>query len=332
MSELNKINYLNIGLMLLSCGIAFYLPFDLFLFAYAVLGPAHYLTEISWLHERNYFTKGKRDYILLVLLAIVIFLCGYVFRYMKVFQAKNLWYSLANTTIYIAFLSALVLVLIKESFPRIIGIILVCISALLASNYTTFFSVFLPTLIHVYVFTGLFILYGALKSRSRSGYLSFLVFLICPFLFVVVDSSNFMLSGYAHKTYDYFKAVNLEVYGRFFRREDNTVLDQGSVVYQSLIGIKIMRFIAFAYTYHYLNWFSKTTVIKWHKISKIRMGVIALIWLISIGLYRYDYKLGFDWLFLLSFMHVFLEFPLNHTSFIGIFRETKNILAGKPAS
>lgn len=331
MLETNKINYLNIGLMLLSCGIAFYLPFDLFLFAYAVLGPAHYLTEISWLHERNYFTKGKRDFILLGLLAVVIFLCGYVFRYMKFFQTKNMWYSLSNTVIYLAFLSALVLALIKEIFPRVIGITLVCISALLARNYTTFFSVFLPTLIHVYVFTGLFILYGALKSRSMSGYISFVVFLLCPVLFVFVDSQNFMLSGYAHKTYEYFKAVNLEVYDRFFRKQDNLVLDQGTIIYQSSVGVKIMRFIAFAYTYHYLNWFSKTTVIKWHKISRVRLGVIALLWIVSIALYRYDYKVGFDWLFLLSFLHVFLEFPLNHTSFIGIFKETKNIIAGKPA-
>ena len=29
-------------------------------------------------------------------------------------------------------------------------------------------------------------------------------------------------------------------------------------------------------------------------------------------------RLGFRWLFRLSFAHVFLEFPLNHQSFIGI--------------
>ena len=31
----------------------------MFLFAYAFLGPLHYLTEISWLHDRQYFAKGK---------------------------------------------------------------------------------------------------------------------------------------------------------------------------------------------------------------------------------------------------------------------------------
>jgi hypothetical protein len=27
---------------------------------------------------------------------------------------------------------------------------------------------------------------------------------------------------------------------------------------------KVQSFIAFAYTYHYLNWFSKTSIIKWN--------------------------------------------------------------------
>ncbi len=59
------------------------------------------------------------------------------------------------------------------------------------------------------------------------------------------------------------------------------------------------------------------------------MGVIAALWIGSVAFYYYDYKLGFDVLFLLSFMHVFLEFPLNHVTFMGIFTETKAILAGR---
>ncbi len=69
----DRINYLNIGLMLISCVVALYIPFELFLFAYAVLGPAHYLTEIAWLHKRGYFTKGKHDYLLLGGLAVLLF-------------------------------------------------------------------------------------------------------------------------------------------------------------------------------------------------------------------------------------------------------------------
>jgi len=106
MTALNKLNYLNIGLMVVSCLVAFYLPFDLFLFVYAVLGPAHYLTEISWLHERNYFTKGKRDFVLLGFLAVLLFVSVYVLRYVKSFQVHDLWIVLSNSFVFVAFFSA----------------------------------------------------------------------------------------------------------------------------------------------------------------------------------------------------------------------------------
>ncbi|HEV7232330.1 MAG TPA: hypothetical protein VGO45_13430 [Bacteroidia bacterium] len=327
MTDLNKINYLNIGLMLVSALVAFYLPFDLFLFVYAVLGPAHYLTEISWLHERRYFTKGKRDYIVLAILAVLLFFAAYVLKDLKLFQKDRLWYMLATTFIYIAFFSALVLVMLKDAFPRFVGIALVCVTAVIVKNphVEVLFAIFIPTMIHVFVFTGLFILYGAMKSRSLSGYISFAVFLLCPILFILLDAPGLYVSTYARNTYHYFQALNTAMFD-YFRPENNAGRDLNQIIFQSQTGVKIMRFIAFAYTYHYLNWFSKTTVIKWHLISKKRMALIAILWLFSVGLYRYDYKLGFDWLFLLSFLHVFLEFPLNHTSFIGIVSESKKLL------
>lgn len=42
--------------MFVSLAIAVVAPFHLFLLAYAVLGPLHYLTGISWLHDRQFFT------------------------------------------------------------------------------------------------------------------------------------------------------------------------------------------------------------------------------------------------------------------------------------
>src|SRR5437868_3748453 len=58
--------------MLVAAVLAFNLPFELFLFSYAILGPLHYLTEIGWLHQRNYFATGKRDYFILILLGLLI--------------------------------------------------------------------------------------------------------------------------------------------------------------------------------------------------------------------------------------------------------------------
>ncbi|NNJ56220.1 MAG: hypothetical protein HKP14_08810 [Bacteroidia bacterium] len=92
----------------------------------------------------------------------------------------------------------------------------------------------------------------------------------------------------------------------------------------STIGLKLQIFIAFAYTYHYLNWFSKTKVINWHQVSKSRLYGAIAIWLGSVALYLYDYKIGLAVLFFFSVLHVFLEFPLNHLSFVGIYKEIKN--------
>lgn len=59
---------IHLGLMLSALALAYLLPFELLLLAYAVLGPAHYLTEISWLHDRQYFLSARP--IALVLVAI----------------------------------------------------------------------------------------------------------------------------------------------------------------------------------------------------------------------------------------------------------------------
>ncbi|UPT68252.1 MAG: hypothetical protein M0D57_06295 [Sphingobacteriales bacterium JAD_PAG50586_3] len=73
MNKAYTIDYANIGLMILSCIIAFFIPFELFLFSYAILGPLHYLTEIGWLHQRQYFTKGKYDFLLLIFFGLLLF-------------------------------------------------------------------------------------------------------------------------------------------------------------------------------------------------------------------------------------------------------------------
>src|SRR5574337_913623 len=129
----DKINYLNIGLMLISCLVAFYVPFELFLFSYAVLGPAHYLTEISWLHERNYFTKGKRDYIFLGLAGLILFLVLYIdkiFPHAHVFDERHDTRSTLSTgLVYIAFIAAIAMVVFKKPFQRFIAFLVVIVSA-----------------------------------------------------------------------------------------------------------------------------------------------------------------------------------------------------------
>jgi hypothetical protein len=102
-----------------------------------------------------------------------------------------------------------------------------------------------------------------------------------------------------------------------------------NAIFNSQSGYMVMRFVAFAYTYHYLNWFSKTSIIQWHKVPKSTLAIVIVLWVASILIYAYDYMVGLKWLFLLSFLHVLLEFPLNYRSVIGIGQEIKGLFVGK---
>src|ERR1044072_3241025 len=61
----------HLGLMLSALALTYVVPFELLLLAYVVLGPAHYATEISWLHDRKYFLPQRGIALGLAAIAIV---------------------------------------------------------------------------------------------------------------------------------------------------------------------------------------------------------------------------------------------------------------------
>lgn len=349
-SKDDRINGVNIGLMFISCIAAFIMPFEVFLFAYAVMGPLHYLTEISWLHDRQYFTKGKYDNIVLWLIGIIILLESMAYR-----QGWNWPFEsdFGNKIIFVGFTGSLLMVFVRNVFIKVFGLlfILVISNAIFQADkrdgLAFFIGALLPTLVHVYVFTGFFILFGALKSRSKSGLISFIVFIVCPVLLYLLfqDKTFIAITQYGQDSYkaggEGFFNTNLsflqEMFGvQFPQMKDaagNLLYYEGSerpaldfsnaanIVFHSQAGILLMRFIAFAYTYHYLNWFSKTEIIRWHKVPKVRFAAVIFLWVVSLILYGYNYALGLRWLYFLSFCHVLLEFPLNMVSITGIGKE-----------
>lgn len=320
------INYLNMVLMIISMITAYVLPFELFLFSYAVLGPLHYLTEISWLEKKSYFVKSKKDIWLFVLLVVLITI--------GMFNEKSKINLFLGSILFSGFVYALIILFIDKLPYKLLLIFLTFIFSIIINinHYPDFtfliFAVWLPTIIHVYIFTGAFIFYGALKNKSFTGILSLAVFIACTLIFFVYSPSgiNPYVSDYTQKAYHNFKILNVTLYS-FFGYGTMKVNDSG--IFTDTNAVMIMRFIAFAYTYHYLNWFSKTTVIKWNKISRSRMVVIIILWILSVILYFISYKTGFYALFLLSLLHVFFEFPLNHHTFIGIGKEIKAIVVRK---
>ena len=327
LSTTDRVNYLNIGLMLFSAAVALYIPFELFLFAYAVLGPAHYLTEISWLHKRQFFTRGKHDYWVLGGLAVVLLLASPIFS--SSFNQFDHYQTVAELTV-LALGAALVFLLTAKPVSRVIGLAAVAAVTLVTVNadvyLTMLLAIFIPTLVHVYVFTGFFMIYGALKERSKSGYLAFAVFLLCPVVYLVLDPARFASAKYVMESYwKHFSLINQALLGIDQPKTVADLSDAVQKVFTSRAGLIAMRFIAFAYTYHYLNWFSKTSIIRWHEVPKQRLILIGTLWLGSVGVYAYDYSLGIKVLFCLSFMHLFLEFPLNHLSILGTFRELRQL-------
>ncbi len=323
----DAVNYANIGLMVGSCLAAYRFPFELFLFSYAVLGPLHYLTEISWLHDRGYFVKAEparrvlqaRQYWLaLVVVTLVVMLYGLAAE--KVFN-QSLSPAFEIGLVYAVFIAASLLVFVKNRTVSVALIALTAFTLVIFSNsrYFGLVALLLVTIVHVFVFTAAFVLLGALKSRSRSGVLSLLVFLLCAVSFFVYVPGAFAstVGDYVRHSYGSFQTLNAELI-KLFHLGTGTSLAE---IYDSTAGLTVMRLIAFGYTYHYLNWFSKTSIIKWHEVSRSRAAVIVGGWLGSLAIYGYSYDMGFVALYFLSVLHVMLEFPLNHQTFAGIAKE-----------
>ena len=310
----STIHHLNSGLIILSCLIAFYIPFELFLFSYAVLGPLHYLTEIGWLHKKNYFTKGKYDFVVLVVICTIMVYFN--------FNPSKKGNGIIPDLIVFGLLISVAFVYMKDWLYRAVVIVLAAISVGFLNNapsYFTWAAIFLPTIIHVFIFTWLFMLYGVLKERSIPGLISIGVLIASVAAIFLFQPQNlfYEVSAFSQRSYSLFAELNYRLITLF---NMDTITDMKQI-YSTNAGFVIMRFVAFVYTYHYLNWFSKTSVIKWHQVpKKVLIGTI-LVWIIAVTLYVVDYNKGLKVLFFLSFLHVFLEFPLNVVSFTGIGKE-----------
>ncbi len=429
----DKINYANIGLMLITAVLAYFYPFETFLLAYAYLGPLHYLTEISWLHDRNYYAKGKYDFVVLLLVGILLSYAAFAKDFGVSVEVYDYFVkmNLFDKLLVFALFSAVLFALVKNLIVKIVAILFLYVfvsgwlspdNATSNAESTTVFALtsLVPTLIHVYLFTGLFMLFGSLKTRSVSGMWQMVGFVTVPLLLVFalpVDPkapiSEFGKNAHYAKgdgfyatnisIMDHFNLINDPVYTNadfvsFVKKKDfkdanaqynfitkenlNGLVDSlskipnkaylinkqplnpnfqvdnilllfskegmldeyqmkpipaklftgfslekyASIVYNSTIGIMLMRFIAFAYLYHYLNWFSKTEIIRWHQVPKLRFAAVILLWVVASVFYAYDYSLGLSLLFFLSFSHVLLEFPLNIMSIVGIGKESMSIM------
>lgn len=324
----NGIDLLNTGLIIISLVLAIIFPFELFLLVYAVLGPIHYLTEINWIRDKAYFVKSKNWVYIASLLAILVTL-PVIFNvpFFSTFENGMLNFlnedfaGITNAFIFIALVMAFAFLFIPNRKMQWLIVVLALLIAIIAKNLTVYniwIGIFLPTILHVYLFTILFMWYGNLKTKSRIGYFNVVFMALIPFVIIVlsIDITRYEFSLYVKDVIidNRFHVLNVNI-AKFLGLSDGT-----NFFFNARIDLKIQIMIAFAYTYHYLNWFSKTTIIGWHKkLTSRKSLIIVVFWIISLGLYYYDYKVGLSLLLMLSLIHVFLEFPLNFISIKGIY-------------
>jgi hypothetical protein len=342
----SAVDIVNFFLIWITLGLAMAWPFELFLFSYIVLGPLHYLTEINWLDKQHYFLRrqDRRIFMWVMVGLVFVLTAGFVISESSNWQ----WTKPLHDAVYsspdgmgVRFINwswALLLVafvtaaacLFTESRTLRFSIIALC---LLSSTlfYTMpvvaiLFGIILPTLGHVFVFTILFMIYGLLKVRSFWGYANVISMFLAVAVIAVLPQSAAALSDSVMRLTQASAFLPLNV----TLCKWLGLTSGGHINFYSPVFFKVQSFIAFAYTYHYLNWFSKTSIIKWHQVEKKKFVVSGILWVASIALYAVDYRLGFAAIFALSILHIVLEFPLNFVSMRAIY--TAMTMKLKPAS
>ncbi len=273
------------------------MPVDGLWLSFSVLGPLHYLTQMSWLHDRSYFFRDPLPKKIFVPAAAV----AAGFYIYAAIEPSGLFESAC----------AILAVFLLPAFMRTpktlrLGVaaaaflaVLLCVSPLAA----LFAGVFLPTVVHVGLFTLLFLLTGALRGNSIASYISALAWIVAAVSLFLLPPSGHLLAGDWAKPPRIFWTGLAEGFGWVFSIKPSTVFP----------------FLTFAYTYHFLNWFTKTELLKWHLVPPRRQAAIGVILAVTLAACLYDYQFGYMTLLLpLSIMHVLLEFPLDMQVILGL--------------
>jgi hypothetical protein len=273
--------------MLAALAITYVVPFELLLLSYVVLGPAHYLTEISWLHDRKYFLPHRSVALGLVLVAMIAALID-----------NAAWFGFV---VWMAFVSCVLMTATTTAQSAVLTAVATGVTILMAVNGASLavLGILLPTLIHVSLFTLVFMMLGAYRSGSKLQASLVVVYLLATATILIVPpTAALQIPAFAKAAQDYFGNLGPAL-GRLLG------------IAHLQLDTRLTSLLAFVYTYHYLNWFIKADVIRWADIPRLRLALVVAASATSTALYFYDYAFGFTLLLALSLAHVVLEFPLN---------------------
>src|SRR5262249_51319327 len=143
MVRLNDVVHL--GLMLAALAAAYLVPFELLLLAYVVLGPAHYITEISWLHDRRYFLPHRGIALALACLAVI-----------AAFVTNASWFGFL---LWAALIACAIIAAATAIEGMLIFMAALALTALMLSTASSLgvIGILLPTLAHPPLFTPAFL-------------------------------------------------------------------------------------------------------------------------------------------------------------------------------
>lgn len=285
----------HLALLLGALAASYALPFELLLLSYAILGPAHYFTEINWLHDRKYFlpTRAFAVVPLAAGVAAMVIDDGYI----------------AGIMLWLVLLACAILAVAKTARQMLmLPVAALAVTAAMAAAGVPFVlaAILLPTFIHVCIFTLIFMVLGAVRAQSGAQLGIVAVYLLSIALILTAPpSERTIVPALARLGQENFGGVA-------------PALGQLVGVPHLTFGGRITGLLSFVYTYHYLNWFIKADVIKWTAIPRGRLIVIAGLSAASTALYFYDYEIGLAVLLFVSLTHVLLEFPLNGLSMVQL--------------
>lgn len=276
-------------------------PLQVFLFSFAILGPLHYLTEIAWLRKKQFYVRGgrisSRAYVLLATAAVAVTLSSEVLRH-------DVWFWTVG---------AMLLVSLSVFVRNIYAILAIAVAAIITSfflkTWVFFIAVMVPTLVHVFFFTWSFMVSGALRDKRAS-----LVKWINPALLLLIPVAlMFVPMRYAEPGGLWLRGEGLtfvSIHAKLAGDLRHTMVLSSALLNDAVVA-GVLRVFAFVYLFHYLNWFTKTELLEWHKLSRRGWMAIALIYVVNISIYAVNLRVGFLVSAFLGLLHVLLEFPLN---------------------
>ncbi|MES2391820.1 MAG: hypothetical protein V4555_09270 [Acidobacteriota bacterium] len=276
-------------------------PLQVFLLAYVLLGPFHYLTEIAWLKKKKfYFGDGlvsPRMYAWLAGGLAVVGAADFVVRHGLSFWVIGalllLSFSVWVRNLYVLATIAVAGVVAKELSPAVVVLV----------------AVIVPTVVHVFFFTWIFTVSGALRSKGLgwARWVNPVLTLAIP-VGLVLATVHYRAPG---ALWVRGEAASFEPFHQYLAGLWHHTLRMDGGLLADPVVAALLRLSAFAYLFHYLNWFAKVDLLEWHKLPLRSWVVLLTLYAASLGVYGFGFATGILVANFLSLLHVLLEFPLD---------------------